>query len=269
VADQKKEVINHFDSWSATYEAEVWHRDEFFHKNLQRWVFNSIEASKDQVILELGVGPGVYYEKFLQGNHKVIGIDVSFKMIQVTSKKLKEKGYNTLNFVLGDGEFLPFKEETFDITNCIEVLRHLPQPYKTIWRVFRELRRVISQDGDILVNLPNILFPLNLVSVIYYMIPRFFTRLFNKKIGFQYDQNVSFPHFPVLYNEPEDHMYNILFIRSLIRNTKLKAPLLKGVFFFPACPKLLFSLFKKIDRVLGLSPFTFLAYAFLIKLKRV
>jgi len=267
MSDQlKKEVIKHFNAWSAHYESEVWGRDKYFHKLLKQLVFNAILNTVEQKVLELGVGPGIYFEQFILKRHYVTGIDISIEMLRISKNKLKKKGYNVFNLILADVEYLPFRNEVFDVINCIEVLRHLPEPYKTIWKVFREKRRVMKKSGALLITIPNILFPLNLFSVFYYIIPRSIMRLFNKQIGFHYNQNVSFPHFPVLYNEPEDHMYNLLFIKRLISNSQLKISRLKGIFCFPACPRSFSSILQKIDLILGNSYWKFFAYSFFLKL---
>ncbi|MHA1651716.1 MAG: class I SAM-dependent methyltransferase [Candidatus Helarchaeota archaeon] len=266
---QKKEVIKHFDAWSTHYKKEVWSRDKFFHKMLKNQVFDAIKKANKLFILELGCGPGLYLEEFILNGHIVIGVDFSFNMLRISKNKLKEIEYNAFNLILADAEHLPFREGIFDIINCIEVLRHLPAPSKTIWKVFKEVQRTMKNQGSFLISIPNILFPLNIVSIVYYIIPRSLMRLFNKKIGFHYNQNFSFPHFPVLYNEPEDHMFNIFFIKKLINNLNLKISKLKGIFFFPACPKIFFSFIKKLDFLMGNSCWRVFAYSFFIKINHL
>jgi ubiquinone/menaquinone biosynthesis C-methylase UbiE len=245
----------------------VWDRDKYFHELLKTQVFNAILNTLEQKVLELGVGTGIYLEQFILKGHYVTGVDISIEMLRISKNKLKAKGYNSFDLILADAEYLPFRKGVFDIINCIEMLRHLPEPYKTIWKVFGENRNVLKKLGSLLITIPNILFPLNLFSVFYYIIPRYLMRLFHRKIGFhQNQQYISFPHFPVLYNEPEDHMFNLLFLKRLINNSNLKIAKLKGIFFFPACPKIFFSMLQKLDMILGSSFWVFLAYSFFIKL---
>ena len=266
---QKKEVIKHFNAWSSTYEREVWSRDKYFHRMTEILVMNSIQGKEKMNILELGVGPGIYLKEFIQRSHFAVGLDFSVDMLRIAKKKLEKNHCNIVNLVLADAEFLPFRDSIFDVINCIEVLRHLTKPYVTIWNIFKEMNRKLTRRGFILITMPNILFPINLFWVIYYSIPRNIMRFFHIEVGLHHNQKSSFPHFPVLYNEPEDHMYNIFFIKSLLSRTNLKISLLKGIFFFPACPKLLLKLINIIDRILGASYLSFLAYSFFIKLRRV
>ena len=269
MSQQKIEVKKHFDAWSRTYEQEIWIRDRYFHNHVKKLVLRSISNDQMLKILELGTGTGVYLEEFIRCTHYIIGMDISIEMLKISKEKMREHGYNSFDLILADIESLPFRDKSFDVINCIEVIRHLPRPYKQLWEVFNEFKRIITIKGSVLITLPNILFPLNVFSIIYYIIPLKILKIFNKKVGFHYGQSKSFPHFPVLYNEPEDHMYNLLFIKKLSRNRRLKISWLKGIFFFPSCPKILSSIFRKLDEVLGTSIWAFLAYSFLIKLNRL
>ena len=154
---EKSEVIHHFDAWSAHYEKEVWVRDKYFHRLIKKQVLNAISNTIGQEILELGVGSGIYLDQLIQKGHFVTGADISIEMIKVSKKKLKRKGHNIFNLVLCDAEFLPFRNSIFDVISCIEVLRHLPTPYKTLWTVFRESLRILTKDGSLLITVPNIL----------------------------------------------------------------------------------------------------------------
>jgi len=266
-AERKSQVIQHFDAWSAHYESEVWKRDQYFHQLLKEHVLNASPKNLQQKLLEMGVGTGIYLEEFILRTYCVTGIDISLEMLRISKKKLNTKGLNIFNLILADVEYLPFRNESFEVLNCIEVLRHLPEPGKTIWNVFREAKRVMKNSGSFLITIPNIVFPVNLFSVFYYIIPRNLMRLLHRKVGFQYSQKVSFPHFPVLYNEPEDHMYNLWFVKNLITKSRLRISKLRGIFLFPAVPKFFFPILRKVDLILGSSFWLFLAYTFFIKMK--
>ncbi|MHA1267689.1 MAG: class I SAM-dependent methyltransferase [Candidatus Helarchaeota archaeon] len=268
VNQQKKEVLKHFDAWAVYYENEIWNRDKYFHRFLYKQVLNIVLILTDQTILELGVGPGIYLERFVQKEHHVIGVDISLNMLKITRKKLRKKYYEQFHLILADAEYLPFRKNIFNIVNCIEVLRHLPNPYKTIWHVFNEVKRIMKNGGSFLISIPNILFPLNQFSVFYYIIPRILLLLFNKKIGYHYNKTGSFPHFPVLYNEPEDHMYNLWFVKKIIRKLHLETTTLQGIFFFPACPRIFFPIVQKLNSLMRSSFWLILAYSFFLKISK-
>ncbi|MBU2536717.1 MAG: class I SAM-dependent methyltransferase [Chloroflexota bacterium] len=58
--------------------------------------------------------------------------------------------------ILGDSHYLPFKEESFDVILCTEVLEHLKQPQKAI----DEMRRVVKRGGELLLT-TRFIFPLH------------------------------------------------------------------------------------------------------------
>jgi len=53
--------------------------------------------------------------------------------------------------VLGNAEELPFEDESFDTVVCTDVLEHLEHPE----RVVAEMRRVLKEDGELIVMVPS------------------------------------------------------------------------------------------------------------------
>jgi ubiquinone/menaquinone biosynthesis C-methylase UbiE len=98
-------------------------------------------------VLEVGCGGGQLIQS-LSGKSNIIGFDLSLNVLRrVASKNLK-----TTNLVAGDAVSLPFKETSFDIIVCTEVLEHVPR----FDLVITEIERVISPDGFVLITVPNL-----------------------------------------------------------------------------------------------------------------
>lgn len=51
------------------------------------------------------------------------------------------KDLGSLNFVVCDTEFLPFKSGVVDLVSVSSVLHHLPNPFGSIGEIARALRR--------------------------------------------------------------------------------------------------------------------------------
>jgi ubiquinone/menaquinone biosynthesis C-methylase UbiE len=66
------------------------------------------------------------------------------------------------NLILCDLEYLPFKKGTFDLITNRSVLEHIKNPDN----VFREFQRVITNEGEMIFLLPNLLNPLMLLGKI-------------------------------------------------------------------------------------------------------
>jgi SAM-dependent methyltransferase len=73
----------------------------------------------------------------------VVGIDLDFPHLQ------KHRGI--ARRVLGSFDALPFEDARFDLITCNMVVEHLPEPSLS----FRELKRVLSPGGRIMVHTPN------------------------------------------------------------------------------------------------------------------
>lgn len=79
---------------------------------------------KGHTVLDLGSGAGndVFVARSLVGeNGKVIGVDMTPEMIEKANINKQKLGHDNVEFVLGDIESLPLKENTIDviISNCV------------------------------------------------------------------------------------------------------------------------------------------------------
>ena len=95
-------------------------------------------------ILEVGVGTGKnfpYYRK----DAKVIGIDLSPKMLEKAKIKQNELRNKNITLLEMDAENLKFKDNSFDCIVCTFVLCSVPDPIK----VLKEMKRVCKKGGKI------------------------------------------------------------------------------------------------------------------------
>jgi arsenite methyltransferase len=100
-----------------------------------------------EVVVDLGSGAGI--DVFLSANQvglsgKVIGIDMTDKMLQKARKNAKDNGYTNVEFCKGDIERrIPVEDNTADlvISNCVINLT----ADKTA--TFKEIYRILKNDG--------------------------------------------------------------------------------------------------------------------------
>ncbi len=109
------------------------------------------EIKEGMVVLDLGSGAG--FDCFLAAKKvgktgKVIGVDMTEKMIKKARENAKKYGLNNVEFRLGDIEELPVDDNSVDvvISNC--VINLAPDKAK----VFREAFRVLKKGGMLLVS---------------------------------------------------------------------------------------------------------------------
>jgi len=92
------------------------------------------------LVLDAGCGNGCFTNEIIKQGGNVVGVDLSHEMLQVA----KDTGGE---FVVGDLETLPFRDETFDIVLCSMVLHHFP----LINRMSEEVARVLKKDGKLVI----------------------------------------------------------------------------------------------------------------------
>ena len=109
------------------------------------------KIKKGETVLDLGSGAG--FDSFLAVQKvgkegKVIGIDMTKKMIEKARANAKKYGYVNVKFKLGDIEDLPLKNNSVDviISNC--VINLAPDKKK----VFSEAYRVLKKEGRIYIS---------------------------------------------------------------------------------------------------------------------
>ncbi|HUW67163.1 MAG TPA: class I SAM-dependent methyltransferase [Candidatus Nanoarchaeia archaeon] len=95
------------------------------------------------LVLDIGVGTGKNL-KYYPDNCKIVGMDVSSKMLE-HAKKRAENLDNVSLFVM-DGEHLAFENHSFDYVITTFVLCSIPDPVAAL----KEMKRVCKPDGMVI-----------------------------------------------------------------------------------------------------------------------
>jgi ubiquinone/menaquinone biosynthesis C-methylase UbiE len=115
-------------------------------------IINNLELKPGFYILDAGCGPGIFEKKLLEKkipNIKIEAIDISDEIIQVA--KRNNPYFNNLIFKVMDlNKKLEFKDKTFDVIVCINVLYLLRKPSDTLL----EFYRILKEKGKIILTLP-------------------------------------------------------------------------------------------------------------------
>lgn len=101
-------------------------------------------------ILDLGCGEGVLVEEYKKKGYDIIGLDTNFKSDYV---------------IRGDATNTGFKDNTFDLILCLDVIEHLYPEQQD--KLIKEIEGIIKDNGKIILSTRNLA---NFVSRIRFLI---------------------------------------------------------------------------------------------------
>lgn len=165
---------------------------QLWHGNKLEEVVKAIKGNKRRdKILDVGSASGWFIseisKRFQDSN--CFGIDIYSKGIFYAKKK-----YPQVEFKVADAHDIPYKDETFDVIVCTEVLEHVDDP----WQVVMEIKRVLKTGGLAIIELDSGSW---LFSIIWY--------LWRKSKG-------------RIWNEAHLHSFNVKKLDRLITSCGLK-----------------------------------------------
>jgi len=149
--------------------------DPAFAKRAQL-IFESIARKKPKKILDAGCGRGFYTHAFtfFSSIKEIHAIDINEDYLKIAQKHTKD---TRVTFHKSSLYSLPFPNNYFDCIIFSEILEHLPNEAKAL----KELKRVLKQNGTILITVPNENFPF-LWDPINWVLMKFFNTHIPKNI---------------------------------------------------------------------------------------
>lgn len=129
--------------------------DSFVHEELQpndfefREVISWLGDVCGKHILDVGCGKARMVKALHSLGAIAVGVDPVWTFIQCAARRIE----TTSPLLVGEVEWLPFKDESFDGVVCVEVIEHVPN---TI-RALAEMARVLKPEGRLVVIDKNIL----------------------------------------------------------------------------------------------------------------
>lgn len=136
---------------------------KFFIKRFYSSLFSLIKPLKPINILDAGSGEGFTLNQIKKNKigKSYQGVDISGEAV-----KLANKNFPSFNIVNGDIYKLPYKDNSFDLVICSEVLEHLKEPEKALKEIIRVSNKniVISVPHEPLFRLSRMLRGLNITA---------------------------------------------------------------------------------------------------------
>ena len=139
MADKRNKIIS--DNIIVEYEQEK--RSE--------GVLDLLDPKAGELILDLGCGNARDILPLLEKGCKVIGVDLSPRMIMEARRELSKCPFTGYELEVGDATSLRYPDSCFDKVIASEVIEHIPD-----WkRALAELQRVLKPHGCLVLSTPN------------------------------------------------------------------------------------------------------------------
>jgi len=128
---------------------------------LKKKLFNDLKVSpQGKAALEVGCGGGILCEDIAHMGFDVTGIDPSEHSLQIATSHAKASRLR-INYEQGTGEALPYRDNSFDIVFCCDVLEHV----RNLPKVISEISRVLKPGGVFCYDTLNRTFMSKLVAI--------------------------------------------------------------------------------------------------------
>jgi ubiquinone/menaquinone biosynthesis C-methylase UbiE len=98
-------------------------------------VLSSLKTIKNNFILDVGCGTGLFIKKIATVGNIVIGIDISKRMLQKAKRDCRD--LINVSLICGDADYLPIKENLIHFVFVFTLLQNMPDPERTIIEIIR------------------------------------------------------------------------------------------------------------------------------------
>jgi ubiquinone/menaquinone biosynthesis C-methylase UbiE len=117
--EYKQQIADIYSSRSANYDLGEWH------PRIAHHLVESARLQTEKQVLDIATGTGmvaIEVARIVGTEGRVIGIDISAGMIDVSRKKSQALGLKNIEFQIADAEALDFPANTFDYIFCSSAL---------------------------------------------------------------------------------------------------------------------------------------------------
>lgn len=127
-------VKRHYDEVAEIYDRRYDRgKGREYYDHISRQVMGFVDDAS--FLLDIGCGTGLFIERFLSFGGNAIGIDISRGMIRKARDRCPMS-----EFVVGDGQALPFAAETFDAVVSLLAFSYMNEPEKMLCEAHRVLK---------------------------------------------------------------------------------------------------------------------------------
>ncbi|MFC0875079.1 bifunctional demethylmenaquinone methyltransferase/2-methoxy-6-polyprenyl-1,4-benzoquinol methylase UbiE [Saccharicrinis sp. FJH2] len=146
---KKEEVASMFDNISKKYDFLNIFLSFGIDRLWRKRVIRTLRPVQPEQVLDIATGTGdLAFQLAKITSEKVTGADISEGMLAVAREKMEKRNLNcAMEFITGDAENLPFKDNTFDVVTVGFGIRNFQDPLAGL----KDMTRVVRKGGTIAV----------------------------------------------------------------------------------------------------------------------
>jgi len=114
------------------------------------WKNINCNISDGDMLLDVGCGTGQYIVPLAKRKKKCFGIDPLKSSIKRSQDYANTENVTNVPLFLGNGEYLPFKDKSFNVVLCLSTLQHVADQKKTL----DEIYRILKNKGLLIIQIP-------------------------------------------------------------------------------------------------------------------
>lgn len=138
-----RKARNYFDGMVSNYNQ---FRRSSYPLDLDKVIQTRLPASQEMIAVDFGSGVGDMATQLSGCFEKVIGVDISPKMVEYGINQMGKKRIRNIELSCGDLNQLSLPNDSIDTGFCVMVLHHLLDPGEAI----KEMTRVLKKEGNLL-----------------------------------------------------------------------------------------------------------------------
>ena len=112
-------------------------------------VVGLLDLKRHETVLDVATGTGYLAMALAPHVKRVIGIDITPRMLELAVQAAGERGLGNINNMVGDVEHLPFYDSQCDVVSARFSFHHFPGPLESLSEMFRVLKpggRLVIED---------------------------------------------------------------------------------------------------------------------------
>ena len=130
-----------------SYDSTAQFYDSRYAEEQERKYEAALESVKPSgLVLDIGCGSGLFFKHAAREAETLVGVDSSRRLLLEAQKRAR--GWRNVCLIKADADFLPLKNDSFDVVFAFTVLQNIPKPLIAL----KELGRVVKTEGPVVVT---------------------------------------------------------------------------------------------------------------------